>query len=89
MSRIDSIGNAVIGPGAVQWMTAGAVFCMRKCPNPCAVSWKANVGQLTRCSQDDSSRYQEFYAEETPELVTPSGARVRVIAGQVEGFVVP
>ncbi len=29
----DSLGNqGVLGPGSVQWMTAGAAYSIRKCP---------------------------------------------------------
>lgn len=85
----DSIGNAgVIGPGAVQWMTAGRGILHEEMPQPVAGMLEGFQlwVNLPAAAKMIPPRYQEFYAEEIPELVTPAGARVRVIAGQVEGL---
>ncbi len=84
----DSIGNAgVIGPGAVQWMTAGRGILHEEMPQP--VEGRLEGFQLwvnlPAALKMGPARYQELHAEEIPEVPLPGGARVRVIAGEVAG----
>ncbi len=83
----DSIGNAgVIGPGAVQWMTAGRGILHEEMPQPVADKLEGFQlwVNLPAAAKMIPARYQEFHAEDIPELTMAEGARVRVIAGHVE-----
>jgi redox-sensitive bicupin YhaK (pirin superfamily) len=82
----DSLGNAgVIGPGDVQWMTAGSGILHEEMPRPGPrrlegfqvwVNLPARL-KMTR------PRYQDVPAARIPELARPDGTRIRVIAGRV------
>lgn len=84
----DSLGNAgVIGAGDVQWMTAGSGILHEEMPKVGArrldgfqvwVNLPAKL-KMTR------PRYQDVPAASIPEVARPDGARVRVIAGDVDG----
>jgi len=84
----DSLGNAgVIGPGDVQWMTAGSGIVHQEMPRG-----RENVMggfqlwvNLPRNHKMTDPRYQEFRAEKIPEAQAGKGARVRVVAGSVAG----
>ena len=87
----DSAGNAGrIGPGAVQWMTAGAGVIHSEEP---AREVRTDGGRqhgfqlwvnLPAAQKMTAPRYQEFLASEIPE-VRRDGVTVRVIAGEFEG----
>ncbi len=84
----DSIGNAgAIGPGDIQWMTAGGGIMHEEMPRPREglmggfqlwVNLPAEL-KMTR------PRYQDISAAAVPEVRRDDGAVVRVIAGQVDG----
>ncbi len=86
----DSTGRAGrIGPGAVQWMTAGAGVIHSEMP---AAEMRTDGGRqhgfqlwvnLPAAEKMTAPRYQEFLASEIPE-VTTGGATVRVIAGRFD-----
>ncbi len=84
----DSLGNSgVIGTGDVQWMTAGSGILHEEMPR---------VGQrrldgfqiwvnLPARLKMTRPRYQDVAAAAIPEVTRPDGARVRVVAGAVDG----
>jgi quercetin 2,3-dioxygenase len=83
----DSLGNAgTIGPGDVQWMTAGSGIMHEEMPRPdgnrmYGFQLWVNLPAERKMTRP---RYQEYTAEEIPE-VEVDGARIRVIAGQIGG----
>ena len=84
----DTLGNeGRIGAGDVQWMTAGGGILHEEMPQ---VRPEGNAGfqlwvnlpaklKLTR------PRYQDVASQEIPEVTMEGGAKVRVIAGKVDG----
>jgi redox-sensitive bicupin YhaK (pirin superfamily) len=84
----DSLGNAgTIGAGDVQWMTAGGGIMHEEMPQP--VDGRMEGFQLwvnlpARLKMS-APRYQEIASDQIPEVESSGGARIRVIAGQVEG----
>ncbi len=84
----DSLGNAgTIGPGDVQWMTAGSGILHEEMPRTGAgrldgfqlwVNLPARL-KMTR------PRYQDVPSARIPEVRREDGTRVRVIAGEVDG----
>jgi redox-sensitive bicupin YhaK (pirin superfamily) len=84
----DSIGNAgVIGPGDVQWMTAGSGILHEEMPSagPRRLDGFQIWVNLPRRLKMTRPRYQDVPAGRIPEVVRPGGARVRVVAGTVDG----
>jgi len=84
----DSIGNAgVIGAGDVQWMTAGSGILHEEMPKagPRRLDGFQVWVNLPAKLKMTRPRYQEVAAARIPEVARPDGARVRVVAGQVEG----
>jgi len=91
----DSAGNAGrIGPGSVQWMTAGAGVIHSEMP---AREMQTDGGRqhgfqlwvnLPAADKMMAPRYQEFLAKEIPQ-VAEDGAVVRVIAGAHHGTAGP
>lgn len=84
----DSMGNAgLVGPGAVQWMTAGRGILHEEMPRP--VDGRLEGFQLwvnlPAALKMGPARYQEIHADEIPEVALGDGARVRIIAGEVAG----
>src|SRR5512141_1980207 len=84
----DSIGNSgVIGAGDVQWMTAGSGILHEEMPRmgPRRLDgfqiWVNLPARLKRTAP----RYHDVPASRIPEVVRPDGARIRVVAGEVDG----
>ena len=84
----DSIGNAgVIGPGDVQWMTAGHGIIHEEMPERQeGLLWGFQlwVNLPARLKMSDP-HYQEIAAEEIPSVELSKNVRARVITGEVEG----
>jgi len=89
----DSHGHSgALGPGDVQWMTAGGGVVHSELPDP---EFKRNGGvmhgfqiwvNLPARDKFMTPRYQELRAESIPEATSPDGGvHVRVIAGEALG----
>jgi redox-sensitive bicupin YhaK (pirin superfamily) len=84
----DSLGNAgVIGPGDVQWMTSGRGILHEEMPRrgPQGVIYGFQLWvNLPAARKMDPPRYQEIQAASIP-VTEQEGARVRLVAGSVDG----
>ena len=87
----SSGGGGYLGPGDVQWMTAGAGIVHSELP---AERIRREGGRvhglqlwvnLLRADKMSPPRYQEIKASEIPVTAPASGARVKVVAGDVFG----
>ncbi len=85
----DSMGNeGTIGPGDVQWMTAGGGIMHEEMPGPHQGRmdgfqlWVNLPAKLKMTSP----RYQEIASAEIPESRRENGTRIRVIAGKADGI---
>jgi len=88
----DSAGNkGRIGPGDVQWMTAGAGILHKEMHGRTLTARGGNFEMvqlwvnLPARSKMTAPHYQELLDAEIPSVALPGGARVRVIAGEFEG----
>ncbi len=84
----DSIGNSgVIGAGDVQWMTAGSGILHEEMPKvgPRRLDGFQIWVNLPRKLKMTRPRYQDVPAARIPEVARPDGARIRVVAGHVDG----
>jgi redox-sensitive bicupin YhaK (pirin superfamily) len=84
----DSLGNeGTIGTGDVQWMTAGSGIMHEEMPHagPRRLDGFQIWVNLPRKLKMSMPRYQDVPSAQLPELTAPGGARVRVIAGNVDG----
>lgn len=84
----DSLGNAgLIGPGDVQWMTSGRGILHEELPrrgpdgNIYGFQLWVNLPAALKMSQP---RYQEVTADTIP-MVERNGAKIRIVAGEVDG----
>jgi quercetin 2,3-dioxygenase len=86
----DSLGNkGVIGSGDVQWMTAGSGIIHQEMPkgDSSGGMWGFQLwANLPRSHKMMKPRYQELKAAQIPEVVQPGGARIKVVAGSVDGI---
>ena len=84
----DSLGNeGTIGAGDVQWMTAGSGIMHEEMPHagPRRLDGFQIWVNLPRKLKMATPRYQDVPSARIPELTAPGGARVRVVAGKVDG----
>ncbi|MBI4541941.1 MAG: pirin family protein [Gemmatimonadetes bacterium] len=89
VSHGDSLGNqGTVGPGDVQWMTAGSGILHQEMPRGDAQGrmhgfqlW-ANLPSSLKMS---TPRYQDVSAADIPEVVDDDGTRVRVVCGSFWG----
>lgn len=85
----DTLGNSgSIGAGDVQWMTAGRGIMHEEMPEvrPEGIAGFQLWVNLPAKLKMTAPRYQEIRSEAIPELKGGDGARIRVIAGAVEGI---
>lgn len=88
MEHRDSAGNqGEIGPGGVQWMTAGRGIIHSEMPKVTSGDlWGFQLWiNLPKAAKMVKPRYQDYQAEQIPVLEQAGGARVRVMAGQSGG----
>lgn len=84
----DSMGNrGEIGPGDVQWMTAGSGVMHEEMPQTREGRMEGfqlwvNLPAARKMSRP---RYQEYQSRQIPLVNRPDGAQIRVIAGEVDG----
>ncbi len=88
MQHKDHVGNqGDLGPGNVQWMTAGKGIIHSEMPQQEeGLMWGfqlwVNLPADLKMSQP---RYQDIPPEDIPEVGSADGARIRVIAGESNG----
>ena len=85
----DSLGNkGVLGPGAVQWMTAGRGILHQEMPTG-DVKGRMHGFQLwanlPATDKMIAPRYQDIQSSDIPEVTEDDGTRVRVITGAFWG----
>jgi quercetin 2,3-dioxygenase len=88
VDHADSLGNkGIIGPGDVQWMTAGSGIIHQEMPK--GIERKMGGFQLwvnlPSAQKMMAPRYQEVKAAQIPLAEPSKGVRIRVVAGDVGG----
>lgn len=86
----DSLGNSgTISSGEIQWMTAGSGIVHEEMPKgdgDGAMHGFQLWANLPASNKMMTPRYQEFAAEDIPEVEGPDGTLIKVIAGEVDGI---
>lgn len=86
----DSLGNTgIIGPGDIQWMTAGSGIVHQEMPkgNKKGHMWGFQLwANLPSSQKMMDPRYREVKQNQIPVVKTNDGATVKVIAGTVGGI---
>ena len=89
----DSMGNeGVIGPGDVQWMTAGSGIIHQEMPAGEASGLLQGFqlwANLPATHKMMDPRYRVLESGEIPVMAGSGGSKIRVIAGDVEGVTGP
>lgn len=89
MRHHDSAGNAgLLGPGGVQWMTAGSGLIHSELPEQEAGLMEGFQLWLNLPAKDKmiAPNYRDIPSASIPEYTTDDGIRVRVIAGASHGL---
>ena len=84
----DSLGNSgTIKSGDVQWMTAGSGIVHQEMPHRSEGQMMGFQlwANLPSSSKMMHPRYQDIKDSQIPEVVTESGAKVRIICGKLDG----
>jgi hypothetical protein len=85
----DSLGNrGAMGPGDVQWMTAGSGILHQEMPKGDEHGRMHGFqlwANLPKALKMTDPRYQDILAKDIPEVVDDDGTRVRVICGDFWG----
>jgi len=85
----DSMGNSgTIGPGDVQWMTAGSGIIHQEMPKPGPDGRMFGFqlwANLPASQKMMNPRYQDVKASTIPELILENGVKIRVICGELDG----
>lgn len=89
VDHADSLGNSgSLGPGSVQWMTAGSGIMHQEMPRGDASGrmhgfqlW-ANLPSQLKLTQP---RYQDISSSDIPVLVDDDGTQVRIVVGEYRG----
>src|SRR5262245_60467331 len=89
VDHADSLGNhGTIGPGDVQWMTAGSGIIHQEMPKGDAGGRMHGFqlwANLPAASKMTPPRYQEVKSPDIPEVTDDDGTRVRVVCGSFWG----
>lgn len=88
MRHRDNAGNeGVLGPGGVQWMTAGRGIVHEEMPEQEEGEMRGFQLWVNLPARDKmrAPRYQNIEPEDIPEVRRPDGTAIRVIAGTVDG----
>jgi hypothetical protein len=88
MRHRDHMGNqGDLGPGSVQWMTAGRGIVHSEMPRQeQGLMWGFQLWvNLPAKDKMTAPRYQDIPAEEVPEIALAGGGSLRVVAGEAEG----
>ncbi len=92
MRHGDNKGHrGLLGPGSVQWMTAGRGIVHSEMPEQeDGLMWGFQLWvNLPAADKMTAPRYQEFDPAAVPSLDLPGGARIRIVAGRVGGIAGP
>jgi hypothetical protein len=92
MKHGDNQGNTgLLGPGSVQWMTAGRGIVHSEFPQQEeGLMWGFQLWvNLPASDKLTTPRYQDIQGDRIPEVSLGEGARARVIAGELEGVAGP
>jgi quercetin 2,3-dioxygenase len=92
MRHGDNQGNTgLLGPGSVQWMTAGRGIVHSEFPEQEeGLMWGFQLWvNLPAAHKMTAPRYQDIQADLIPEVEPAPGVRVRVIAGEIDGVAGP
>jgi redox-sensitive bicupin YhaK (pirin superfamily) len=89
----DSMGNkGVIGSGDVQWMTAGSGIIHQEMPKGDEQNYNCGFqlwANLPKSNKMMNPRYRDVKSDQIPEIATPSGVKIKIISGNVNGTVGP
>lgn len=92
MRHEDHKGNrGELGPGSVQWMTAGRGIIHSEMPlQQDGLMWGFQLWvNLPAKDKMTEPRYQDIAADKIPVVEMPSGVQVRIVAGEIEGALGP
>jgi redox-sensitive bicupin YhaK (pirin superfamily) len=92
MRHGDNQGNSgLLGPGSVQWMTAGRGIVHSEFPEQQeGLMWGFQLWvNLPAKDKMTAPRYQDIQAEHVPEVELGPGARARVLVGTLNGVAGP
>jgi redox-sensitive bicupin YhaK (pirin superfamily) len=92
MRHGDNQGNTgLLGPGSVQWMTAGRGIVHSEFPEQQeGLMWGFQLWvNLPRTDKMTAPRYQDIQAGDVPDVTLGPGARARVLVGTVGGVAGP
>jgi quercetin 2,3-dioxygenase len=85
----DSMGNkGTIGPGDIQWMTAGSGIIHQEMPKPGPDGRMFGFqlwANLPASHKMMKPRYQDVKASTIPEVVLDNGIKILVICGEIDG----
>lgn len=88
MKHEDNQGNmGLLGPGSVQWMTAGRGIVHSEFPQQVeGLMWGFQLWvNLPARDKMTAPRYQDIQGDQIPETALADGVRARVIAGELAG----
>jgi redox-sensitive bicupin YhaK (pirin superfamily) len=89
VEHADSLGNrGVLGPGSVQWMTAGSGILHQEMPRGNSKGQMHGFqlwANLPSSLKMTAPRYQDIQGADIPEIIDDDGTRVRVIVGEFWG----
>lgn len=86
----DSLGNGgVIGPGDVQWMTAGSGIIHQEMPRQRGnnnLLWGFQLwANLPKSHKMMNPRYRDVKQEQIPEVSPQDGVKISIICGEING----